>query len=148
VHGRYVIGVRGRVLSERRGGMPWVPEITPCFLLRAIFGRPQYKKRSLTHQYRISASSCRSSVPAATVRPSEDTSQEKRVLCSPSNGTIECHGSLLSCKNILACSRVHRVARTLNRCGTRAVIPYTHDPIISRGNDHSFVCAGNRVDSA
>jgi hypothetical protein len=40
-----------------------------------------------THQYTISASSPRSSVPAATVRPSIDTSQERSALCSPSYGT-------------------------------------------------------------
>ena len=40
-----------------------------------------------THQYTISASSPRSSVPAATVRPSVDTSQERSALCSPSYGT-------------------------------------------------------------
>ena len=40
-----------------------------------------------THQYTIRASSPRSSVPAATVRPSIDTSQERSALCSPSYGT-------------------------------------------------------------
>lgn len=37
--------------------------------------------------------------------------------------------------------------RTLDRGGTRAVIPYTHDTIPSGGNDHSSVCAGDRVDT-
>jgi hypothetical protein len=38
-------------------------------------------------QYRMSASSCCSSVPAATVKPSSDTSQERRAFCFPWNGT-------------------------------------------------------------
>jgi hypothetical protein len=88
-------------------------------------------QQSLTHQYRISASSCRSSVPAATVRPSEDTSQEKRALCPPSNGTAGRHGSLLSCRNVLVFPEYAKVPRTLDRCGIRAVIPHTHDAILS-----------------
>lgn len=100
-----------------------------------VFGSGLYSggtvRQSLTHQYRISASSCRSSVPAATVKPSEDTSQEKRALCSPSNGTAEHHGSLLSSKNVLVFPEYAKVPRTLDRCGIHAVIPHTHDAILS-----------------
>jgi hypothetical protein len=99
-----------------------------------------------TYQYTISASSPRSSVPAATVRPSIDTSQERSALCSPSYGTAGRHKSVFN--QCLKCSPARtQVSRTLDRGGSRAVIPYTHDTIPSRGNDHSSVCAGNRVDT-
>jgi hypothetical protein len=49
--------------------------------------------RMRTHQYTITASSPRSSVPAATVMPSIDTSQERSALCSPSYGTAGRHRS-------------------------------------------------------
>ena len=61
-----------------------------------LFGMAEYYTAS-THQYKISASSCLSSVPAATVRPSDNTSQERRALCSPSNGTARRRRTLLSC---------------------------------------------------
>jgi len=48
------------------------------------------------NQYTMSASSARSSVPAATVKPSTDTSQERSALCSPSYDTGGRHKSILS----------------------------------------------------
>ena len=50
-----------------------------------------------THQYRIWASSPRSSVPAATVRPSIDTSQDRSALCSPTHGTAGRHRPGFQC---------------------------------------------------
>jgi hypothetical protein len=99
VHGGDVIRVRGRVPSQWRGGMPWVP-VNRLSVWMARFYRV-YKRKALTHQYRISASSCLSSVPAATVRPSEDRSQERRALKSPSNDTAIRERTLLSGQNAL-----------------------------------------------
>ena len=101
-----------------------------------------------TYQYTISASSPRSSVPAATVRPSIDTSQERSALCSPSYGTAGRHRSVGS-QSVPEMFLPHgtQVSRTLDRRGTRAIIPYAHDTIPSRGNDHSSICAGNSVNT-
>jgi len=98
------------------------------------------------HQYTMSASSCRSSVPAATVRPSGDTSHERSALSLPSNGTAGRRGSLLSCQKSLSHSGAQGT-RTLDRCGTRAVIPHPHDAVLARGDDYSPVCASDRVSS-
>ncbi len=77
------------MLSKGRRGMSWVPACLPA-QGTCTSGREGIR----THQYRMSASSCSSSVPATTVKPSKDTSQDKRVLCFPSNGTAGQHSTL------------------------------------------------------
>ena len=74
-----------------------------------------------THQYTISASSPLSSVPAATVRPSIDTSQEESALCCPSYGTAGRHRSVFSALKcflpppLLRYGSVRKVSRTYSR---------------------------------
>jgi hypothetical protein len=129
---------------------PCQSTITPVRpLCSAVFSITNMRMR--THQYTISASSPRSSVPAATVRPSIDTSQQRSALCSPSYGTAGRHRSGFRSVPFLPRPSTVRYAsftsRTLDRGGARAVIPCTHDTIPSRGNDRSSICAGNRVDT-
>jgi hypothetical protein len=71
--------------------MPWVPVNHPP----SAQGYSLVWKYNMlrAHQYTMSASSPRSSVPAATVKPSRDTSQERSALCFPSNGTAGRHRS-------------------------------------------------------
>lgn len=89
-----------RVFSERCSRMSWVPAIRR--LCSGIFSTINMRMR--THQYTISASSPRSSVPAATVRPSTDTSQERSALCAPSYGTVGRHRSVFSqCLKNVSC---------------------------------------------
>ena len=99
------------------------------------------------YQYTMSASSPRSSVPAATVKPSGDMSQERSAFCSPSNGTTGCHRSGFKLLDHRCPRRGTQISLTLDRGGTRAVIPYAHDSVSPGGENRSSVCAGNRVNT-